>query len=59
MKKTKVKELIIMHPAFINPADSLRNTAERMKGIECSILPLNTKKIDNIQGIIADRDRLN
>lgn len=49
-----VKDLIIPHPAFIDPDDTLEKAAGKMKGFNCGILPVGTA--DSLDGIITDRD---
>jgi len=51
---TKVQELMKENPEVIKPDATLREAAQKMKEIECGVLPVGTK--DNLQGMITDRD---
>lgn len=54
MRNTKVKDLMTQHPVFINADATLQEAAEKMKTVDCGVLPVGTPK--HIEGIITDRD---
>lgn len=54
MKNTKVRDLMTEEPVMIAPDASLKQAAEKMKSVDCGILPVGTK--DKLIGIITDRD---
>ncbi len=54
MRNTKVKDLMTQHPVFINADATLQEAAEKMKTVDCGVLPVGTPK--HIEGVITDRD---
>ncbi len=54
MRNTKVKDLMTQYPVFINADATLQEAAEKMKEIDCGVLPVGTPK--QIEGVITDRD---
>ncbi len=54
MKNTKVKDLMTQHPVFISADATLQEAAEKMKTVDCGVLPVGTPK--QIEGVITDRD---
>lgn len=54
MKQTMVKELMTAYPVLIDPDASLQEAADKMREIDCGVLPVGTNK--QLQGIITDRD---
>lgn len=53
--KTKVKDIMTADPVIISPTMSLRETSQKMKAIDCGILPVGTSW-DRLEGVITDRD---
>lgn len=54
MRATKVKDLMKENPVIINPDMTLKEAAEKMRDIECGVLPVGST--DNLKGMITDRD---
>lgn len=54
MKNTKAKDLMSEDIVFISPNATLREAGEKMRDVDCGILPVGTE--DRIAGIITDRD---
>ncbi len=55
MKPIKVKDVMTFEPELIDPADSIKEAAKRMKGMDCGVLPVGEDP-DKIIGMITDRD---
>ena len=51
---TKVKDLMNPHPIFIDETTTLREAAQKMRALDCGILPVGRES--DIKGIITDRD---
>jgi len=54
MKALTAKALMVKSPAVISPDATLQAAAEKMKSIDCGVLPVGTR--NNITGMITDRD---
>ena len=54
MKNTKVKDLMTDHPVFVSADATLQEAAEKMKAVDCGVLPVGTHR--QVEGIITDRD---
>lgn len=54
MRNMKVEELMTERPALIGPDDSLQQAAEKMREVDCGILPVGTR--EKVEGVITDRD---
>ncbi len=54
MKAMTVKDLMVKNPTVISPDATLQEAAEKMKSLDCGILPVGTKT--KVTGIITDRD---
>lgn len=54
MKKTRAKELMTKNIATISPTATLREAAEKMRDVECGVLPVGTES--KLEGILTDRD---
>jgi CBS domain-containing protein len=54
MKTKRVKDVMTANPFVISPDSTLCEAAQKMKEIDCGILPVGT--IDNVIGMISDRD---
>lgn len=54
MQNTKVKDIMTKNPTIINKNVTLKNAAEKMRELDCGVLPVGEK--DNVYGIITDRD---
>lgn len=52
--QTKVKELMTESPMIIAGDASLAEAAQKMKSVDCGVLPVGTW--DTLEGIITDRD---
>jgi CBS domain-containing protein len=50
-----VKEIMTKEPSFVSPNDTINQAAQKMKKIECGVLPVGDDK-DRCIGIITDRD---
>ena len=51
---TKVKDLMNPHPIFIDETTTLREAAQKMRALDCGILPIGNDS--DIKGLITDRD---
>ncbi|MDB2415333.1 CBS domain-containing protein [Rickettsiales bacterium] len=51
----QVKDIMTKEPSFVSPDDTINQAAQKMKKIECGILPVGEDK-DHCIGIITDRD---
>lgn len=51
---TQVKELMKKNPVIIEKNSTLREAAEKMRSIDCGVLPVGTW--EKLEGIITDRD---
>lgn len=54
MRPKQVKDLMKENPVIINPDTTLKQAAEKMRDIECGILPVGSG--NSIDGMITDRD---
>ena len=54
MKHTQVIDLMTVNPVLINPNTTLKEAAEKMRDLDCGVLPVGTE--DKLKGIITDRD---
>lgn len=54
MQSTKVSELMTEAPVFVKPEATLWEAAQKMKKINCGVLPVGTET--KLEGIITDRD---
>lgn len=54
MKAQSVKDLMTTDPIMIAPDATLQEAAQKMKAIDCGILPVGTRQ--SLQGVITDRD---
>lgn len=54
MKTIYVKDIMTIHPTLIAPDATLQQAAERMKKVDCGMLPVGTK--NHLEGLITDRD---
>ncbi len=54
MAQTKVKELMRRNPEVISPDSTIKEAAQKMKFLDCGVLPVGDKDI--LEGIITDRD---
>lgn len=54
MHNTKVRDLMSGDPIFIKPDDTLKQAAEKMKEVDCGVLPVGDE--NSVKGIITDRD---
>lgn len=54
MKAKKVKDVMTANPEVIRPESTLCEAAQKMKDIDCGILPVGTE--DNVIGMLSDRD---
>jgi len=52
--QTQVKELMTENPIIIPANATLKQAAQKMKSIDCGVLPVGTW--DKLEGIITDRD---
>ena len=51
---TKVREIMNPHPIFIDETTTLREAAQKMRALDCGVLPVGSE--DKILGLITDRD---
>jgi CBS domain-containing protein len=54
MQNTQVKDIMKSRPDFVTPGDTLKKAAEKMKNIDCGVLPVGSES--KVEGIITDRD---
>jgi CBS domain-containing protein len=54
MKTLTVKDLMVKNPTVISPDATLQEAEEKMKSLDCGILPVGTKS--KVTGMITDRD---
>lgn len=54
METKKVKEVMTMDLCLISPESTVSQAAQKMKEMNCGILPVETK--DNVLGMLSDRD---
>jgi len=54
MKNVMVKDLMTVHPTLISPNATLQEAAEKMKEVDCGMLPVGLKNF--VEGVITDRD---
>jgi predicted transcriptional regulator len=52
--QTKVKDLMKENPIIIPASTTLKEAAQKMKSVDCGVLPVGTW--DNLEGMITDRD---
>jgi predicted transcriptional regulator len=52
--QTKVKDLMKANPVIISSNITLKEAAQKMKSVDCGVLPVGTW--DNLEGMITDRD---
>lgn len=50
-----IKEIMTKEPSFVSPNDTINQAAQKMKKIECGVLPVGEDK-DHCIGMITDRD---
>jgi CBS domain-containing protein len=51
----QIKEIMTKEPSFVSPDDTITQAAQKMKEIDCGVLPVGTDK-DHCVGMITDRD---
>ncbi len=54
MKHIRVKDIMTPEPFIIPPSMVVKEAAQRMKDIDCGVLPVGTE--DKVVGMITDRD---
>lgn len=54
MPTTKLKDVMEPHPEMISPDATLLEAAQKMKSIDCGVLPVGVA--EQAQGVITDRD---
>lgn len=52
--QTKVKDLMKEDPVIISSSATLKEAAQKMKSVDCGVLPVGTW--DKLEGMITDRD---
>lgn len=53
-RNMKVSEIMTKNPVLVSPEASLEEAAEKMKEVNCGILPVGTRT--RLEGVITDRD---
>lgn len=54
METKTVKELMTPHPCLISPESTVDQAAQKMKEINCGVLPVGMEQ--KLEGILTDRD---
>lgn len=52
--QTQVKDLMTENPVLVSPTTTLKETAQKMKSVDCGVLPVGSW--EKLEGMITDRD---